>query len=62
MKKYRPDGWGVNPCEKCTARLDDEFGRYCDLSCGQYSAWCNREAGADAMLEALKNQGIKLLM
>lgn len=56
---YRTADWPKCPCDDCAAehKLIDEYGYFCDLACGQRSQWIQREAGADAMLEALKQQG-----
>ena len=54
---YRP--WGdKNPCVECPKKVEDEYGLFCDLACGLFTRYCYKEAGADAMLEALKEKGI----
>ena len=55
-KSWRPENWYVlypNECIGCTNKVEDEWGKVCDLSCGKYSARVNFEAGADAFLQAL---------
>ena len=57
---WRPDtDWPKCPCDDCTAehKLVDEWGYFCDMVCGKRTAWIQREAGADAILEALKKEG-----
>lgn len=53
---YRPDNWEKCPCDDCPEKQDDIYGRFCDLACGKWTAWKNHEAGADAMLEALRQR------
>ncbi|MBU2249451.1 MAG: hypothetical protein KKD77_22075 [Gammaproteobacteria bacterium] len=57
---WRPEDWPKCPCDGCTAenKLVDEYGYLCDISCGQHSAWVQKESGADAMLEALKERSL----
>ena len=38
------------PCDGCEGKIDDAYGRFCDLACGKYSAWCNYKAGAEDIL------------
>ena len=62
MKGWRPDNWAkVNPypCEGCPDIQIDHYGYLCDLACGKRTVYFNKEAGADAMLEALKAMGTK---
>jgi len=54
---YRPDNWPKCPCDSCDHPDVDDYGYLCDLACGKRSAWFNREAGADAMLEVLIASG-----
>ena len=56
-KPWRPENWEGCPCDDCLLKQGDEYGLICDLSCGKYSAWANKEAGAAAMLEALEAKG-----
>jgi hypothetical protein len=56
---WRPEDWPKCPCDGCANKVEDEYGLVCDLSCGKHSAWRNREAGADAMLTALKMNGVR---
>jgi len=58
MATWRPEGWPESLCDGCNNRSDDSYGEFvCDLHCGQHSMQCNFEAGASAMLEALKKRG-----
>jgi hypothetical protein len=53
---WRPTtDWNKCPCDDCSAehKLVDEYGYFCDLSCGKRTAWINKEIGADAMLTTL---------
>lgn len=50
---WRPDDWPKCPCDDCERKEDDKYGRLCDLACGKYSAYLNREVGANAMQKAL---------
>ena len=52
---YRPKDWPPCPCNGCELNEEDEYGYLCDLGCDKRSAWINFEAGADAMLGALRN-------
>lgn len=54
---WRPKDWAKCPCDNCKRKTEDEWGLVCDLACGQHTMWVNYEAGADAMLEALKKEG-----
>lgn len=56
MKIWRPTGWPECKCDKCTTKQMDLFGYLCDLSCGEYSAYTNFEAGADLMVKLLREQ------
>ena len=52
---WRPSkGWKPDPCKDCPTKREDEWGFICDIYCGKMSAYRNYEAGADAMLEAIK--------
>ena len=51
---WRPEGWDKCSCDGCEMRNEDEYGLVCDLTCGQHTAWLNKEAGADAMLRSLE--------
>lgn len=53
MKNYRPDDWPKCPCDECDRKVIDDYGYFCDLACGERTAWLNREAGADAILKAI---------
>jgi len=60
-KEWRPPNWdkvNPDPCTGCKRKEVDDYGFVCDLACGEHSAYLQREAGADAMLEALKATGI----
>ena len=58
--KWRPEGWPKYPCDDCTEKQIDGYGYVCDLSCGKRSQWISREAGADAMLESVRNRGVPI--
>lgn len=53
---WRPDNWPKNPCIDCPNKQEDIYGLICDLACGKHTAWLNFEAGADAMLEGIKDK------
>ncbi len=53
MKNWRPDGWPKCPCDECDRKVVDGYGYFCNLACGERTTWFNREAGADAMYEAI---------
>ena len=53
---WRPPNWPKCPCDGCERKVMDGYGLLCDLSCGEYTAWLNREAGADAMYAALEEE------
>ena len=57
---WRPEGWPKCPCDECEKKEEDEYGLLCNLACGKYTAWLNREAGADALLEMLREQGMEV--
>lgn len=59
MGNWRPDNWSKCPCDECDGKVIDDYGYFCDLACGERTAWLNREAGADAILKALRNGGIQ---
>ena len=50
---WRPDDWPKNPCDDCPDKNEDQWGLFCDIACGEHTAWLNHEAGANAILEAL---------
>jgi len=50
---WRPKDWPICPCDACTRKEEDEYGLYCDLTCGKNTDWLWREEGADAMLRAI---------
>ena len=54
---WRPEeGWeNPNPCLECEVR--DVLDRVCDMTCMQLSRYESKEAGADAILEALREEG-----
>ena len=47
----------MNPCEDCEKKLIDDYGMVCALGCGKGNAHANYEAGADAILDALRGRG-----
>ena len=53
MNKWRPKDWPVNPCNECEQKVEDNYGLFCDLSCGRHTQYINSEAGASDMLDAL---------
>ncbi len=53
MSNWRPKNWQKNPCDGCENENADEYGFFCNLTCGKCSAYQNYEAGADAILDAL---------
>ena len=58
---YRPEnlaGFIPDPCADCSNKRVDEYGYLCDLGCGGRTAYLNKLAGADAMLEALEFKGV----
>lgn len=60
MSDWRPENWdeiNPDPCKDCSNKVIDDYGYFCDLACGKHSAYLNKEAGADAMLEALRKKG-----
>lgn len=63
MKKgnsWRPKNWPENPCDGCPQKVEDIYGLFCDLACGKHSAYINKEAGADAILEGLKDGAYRI--
>ena len=48
---WRPKDWPKCPCDGCENKVEDVYGMVCDIACGQHTAWCNQEAGADLMFE-----------
>ena len=64
---YRPEGWPKSPCDVC--RIRDEVmvarkqitaawgGPEPECACLEHTQYASREAGADAMLEALRARG-----
>lgn len=57
---WRPDDWPKNPCDNCQDKQEDKYGLLCLWSCGEGMAWLNKEAGADAILGALKKESNRL--
>ena len=57
MSKWRPEGWPEPRCVDCPDKVEDQYGLLCNLSCGVESLDKMYEAGADAMLEALRKEG-----
>jgi len=57
---WKPKNWSKNPCDDCPNKQEDIYGLLCDLACGKHTAYLNHEAGADAILEALKKQAIHI--
>jgi len=55
---WRPKDWPKCPCDDCEKKEIDKWGMICDIVCGEYSAWLNREDGADLMLKALRFNGV----
>ena len=53
-KKWRPEGWAKDPCDACPDKINDEYGRLCNWYCHKQTEHSYFEAGADAMLESLK--------
>ena len=52
---WRPSkNWKPDPCRDCERKRTDQWGLICDIACGEHSAYRNYEAGANAMLEAIK--------
>lgn len=49
---WRPEGWQPDPCKDCSRKIDDVYGRLCDISCGEHTRYENREVGADEMHKA----------
>ena len=59
-KNGRPDGWdNRNPCVTCDVR--DVPNRVCDMTCVKLAKYEGVEAGADALLEALKKDAWKCI-
>jgi len=58
MNKYRPEGWKPNPCDGCKDKEEDEYGLYCNIVCGKATAHASYEAGADAILKSLLDNGV----
>ena len=53
---WRPLNWDeINPdhCKDCPDKMIDDYGMLCDLSCGKYSAYRNRENGADKLWKSV---------
>ena len=65
MKEWRPDDWdemNPDPCKDCDKKEWDTYGLLRDICwCGEHSAYLNREAGADAILEVLKRKGYRVV-
>ena len=56
----RPEGWANKlECEDCDHPQIDDYGYLCELGCGERTRYFNYEAGADAMLEAVKDAWYK---
>jgi hypothetical protein len=56
VSSWRPNDWPQCPCDECTDKHTDEYGYLCDIPCLQRTMWSCREAGADAIMEALRKQ------
>jgi len=53
---WRPDDWYTeypDACMSCPNVSEDEWGKLCDLPCGEYTARSNFEAGVDAGIKAV---------
>ena len=53
---WRPANWKPDPCKDCIRKREDDYGLICDMACGQHTRYKNYEAGADAMIEAVKKK------
>lgn len=49
-----------DPCLGCPDIQCDSYGYLCDLSCGKRTAYLNKLAGADALLQGLKKEAIHI--
>jgi len=50
----------VEPCINCPDKVIDNYGYYCDIACGGYSAWLNyREGIKEAVARIRSHQLIK---
>jgi len=47
MKKYQIM---KDPCVDCDKKQEDEYGLYCDLSCGKATAYANYQWGVKSVL------------
>ncbi len=54
---WRPKDWPKSKCDTCKRKEEDSYGLYCDLACGEYTAWRNREWGADLLLGLVRQSG-----
>lgn len=43
------------PCIDCTNKQTDEYGYFCDLSCGKRTAWVNYQAGIKETVKWVNN-------
>jgi len=47
-----------DPCEGCAGRQEDEYGLYCDLSCGKATAYANYQWGVKTMMAWIRTHQI----
>ena len=42
-----------DPCRGCADKLDDDYGRFCDIACGKYSVYLIKKEAYKAQLKKL---------
>ena len=40
-----------DPCDGCAEKVDDVYGRFCDLTCGKYSTYIIKQEAYKAQLK-----------
>lgn len=46
-----------DPCEGCDKKVDDDYGRFCDIACGKYSTYLIKQAAYKAQLKKVYEWG-----
>ncbi len=44
-----------NPCENCPDVFKDQYGYFCDLSCGRYGQWLAHQEGVKEAVAWIRN-------
>jgi predicted oxidoreductase len=46
------------PCIDCSNKIIDDFGYFCDIACGERTAWLNFKAGIRKVVEWIEQEHI----